>query len=249
MATLHLLGTGAALSDATRTTTMLAFCEDQKSCVVVDCGGDVVHRLLSAGIEPGSIDALILTHEHADHVGGFPLFMEKIWLAKRSRPLPVCGPRPALDQARRIFEAFDTSGWEGLPEILWSEVPLTEGARVWGNDHWHITAAPGKHSVPVMGIRVENLRDGGIVAYSADTERSDAIARLAEAADILVHEATGDFSGHTSAQDAAHVAAQAGVGRLVLVHLPPDIDPADLEDAQTSFEALEIGEDGASYPF
>lgn len=248
MATLHLLGTGAALSDPTRTTTMLAF-RDDRSCVVVDCGGDAVHRLLAAGIEPDLIDALILTHEHADHVSGFPLFMEKVWLAKRSRPLPVCGPRAALDQARRVWEAFDTSGWKGVPEIRWKVVPLEEGAEVWDNDHWRITAAPGSHSVPVIGLRVEDRRHGGIVVYSSDTERSDAIARLAAAADILVHEATGDFSGHTSVQDAAHVALQAGVGRLVLVHLPPETAPADLEEARASFAALELGEDGASYPF
>lgn len=248
MATLHLLGTGAALSDPSRTTTMLAFRNDG-GAIVVDCGGDAVHHLLRAGIEPDSIEALVLTHEHPDHVSGFPLFMEKVWLAKRSRPLPVCGPRRALDQARRVFEAFDTSGWKGMPEIRWTEVALEEGARVWESERWRITAAPGTHSVPVIGIRVEAARGGGVVAYSADTERSDAIARLADAADLLVHEATGDFRGHTSVQDAAHVARQAGVGRLVLVHLPPEIDPGALEEARAGFPALELGEDGASYDF
>ncbi len=248
MATLHLLGTGAALSSPSRTTTMLAF-EDEGSCVVVDCGGDAVQRLLTAGIAPASIDALLLTHEHADHVSGFPLFMEKIWLAERSRPLPVCGPRAALDQARRIWESFETGGWKGVPEIRWLEVPLREDAAVWASDRWRITGAPGIHSVPVMGIRVERHDGGGAVAYSADTERSDAIARLADAADVLVHEATGSFSGHTSVQDAAHVAAQAGVGKLVLVHLPPEMDEEDLEEARQSFPALELGQDGASYSF
>lgn len=248
MATLHLLGTGAALSGPSRTTTMLAFHADG-STVVVDCGGDAVQRLLAAEIDPGSIEALILTHEHADHVGGFPLFMEKIWLAKRSRPLPVCGPRRALEQARRIFEAFDTSGWKGLPELRWTEVEPREGAEVWESGAWRITAAPGQHSVPVIGIRVEARQGGGVVAYSSDTERSDAIARLASAADILVHEATGDFRGHTSIQDAAHVARQAGVGKLVLVHLPPSIAPEALDEARLGFAALEVGEDGASYSF
>jgi ribonuclease Z len=248
MATLHLLGTGAALSDAQRTTTMLAF-EAERSVLVVDCGGDVVQRLLAAGLEPDWIRALILTHEHPDHTSGFPLFMEKIWLAQRRRPIPVYGPERALAQARRIFEAYDTSGWEGMPEIEWRAVALEEGAPVLEDERWRVRASPGTHSVPVIGIRVEEVRGGGSVAYSSDTERSDAIARLAEGADLLVHEATGDFGGHTSAEDAAHVARQAGVGRLVLVHLPPDMTDDDLTQARGSFTPVELGRDGAKYAF
>ena len=97
---------------------------------------------------------------------------------------------------------------------------MAEGETVWTSNHWRISGSPGEHSVPVMGVRVEDTRGGGIVAYSADTERSESIARMAAAADILVHEASGEFPGHTSVQDAAHVARQAGVGRLILVHLP-----------------------------
>ena len=98
MPTLHLLGTGAAFSDPSRTVTMLAF-ESGGSVVVVDCGGDVVQRLLTAGIGPDQVEALIVTHEHADHAGGFPLFMEKIWVGGRRRPIPVYGIAPALAQA------------------------------------------------------------------------------------------------------------------------------------------------------
>ncbi|MDP9349072.1 MAG: MBL fold metallo-hydrolase, partial [Gemmatimonadota bacterium] len=124
--TLHLLGTGAAVSDASRTTTMLAF-ESADSVVVVDCGGDVVQRLMAAGVDLDRIEAMIVTHEHPDHVSGFPLFMEKIWLAGRRRPLPVYGPEAGIAQARRAFESFNTSGWKGMPEIEWHSVPLEEG--------------------------------------------------------------------------------------------------------------------------
>ncbi|MEX0747058.1 MAG: MBL fold metallo-hydrolase, partial [Rhodothermales bacterium] len=98
MARLHLLGTGAAVSDPHRTTTMLAF-EEGRETLVVDCGGDVVQRLLAAGIDLDTIAALIVTHEHPDHVSGFPLFMEKIWLAGRRRPIDVYGIGPASSQA------------------------------------------------------------------------------------------------------------------------------------------------------
>lgn len=247
MATLHLLGTGAALSDASRTTTMLAF-EDGESVLVVDCGGDVVQRLLAAEVELDHVQALVVTHEHPDHVSGFPLFMEKIWLAQRRRPIPVYGPAPALSQARRVFEAFDTSGWKGLPEIRWREVPLEEGASVLEDDRWKVTASPGTHSVPVIALRVE-AKGGGSVAYSCDTERSDAVTRLARGADVLVHEASGDYGGHTTAEGAARVAAEAGAGRLVLVHLPPEVGEEELRAARGHFERTELGEDGARYGF
>jgi ribonuclease Z len=249
MATLHLLGTGAALSDASRTTTMLAFASEG-STLVVDCGGDVVQRLLVAEVDPDTIEAMIITHEHADHVSGFPLFMERIWLAGRQRPIDVYGPRPALDQARRCWEAFDTESWKGVPEIRYHEVALEEGARVLADERWSVTAAPGEHSVPVIGVRVEDRRGGGIVAYSADTGRSDAIVRLAEGADILVHEAMKEqFDGHTTYEDAAEVARQAKAGKLILVHLPPNPEEADLAEARQSFAELRIGNDGDRFEF
>ncbi|MEX2571644.1 MAG: MBL fold metallo-hydrolase [Gemmatimonadota bacterium] len=247
MPSLHLLGTGAALSAADRTTTMLAF--EGESVIVVDCGGDVVQRLLAAGIDLDRIAALVITHEHPDHVSGFPLFMEKIWLAQRRRPIPVCGPGPAIDLAARIFDAFDTSGWKGLPRIEWREVALREDAEVWASDEWRITASPGIHSVPVIGLRVEHLESGVVVAYSSDTERSDAIARLSRGAEILVHEGTGDMPGHISARGAAEVARESGAKQLVLVHIPPHFGAEDRDAAAEVFPNLKVGTDGASFRY
>lgn len=248
MATLHLLGTGAAFSDAHRTTTMLAF-SDTDSTLVVDCGGDVVQRMLAAGIDLTTLSALILTHEHIDHVGGFPLFMERIWLGGRRDPVPVYGIEPALDQARRCFETFDTSRWEGLPEVHWIPFPEDEETLVLANGTWEVTASPGIHSVPVVGLRVVSRRTGGVAAYSCDTEPAPAIACLAHQADILVHEATGDFSGHSTALQAAEVAAQAEVGRLLLVHLPPGLSDEDLADARQAFARTELGDELGAYDF
>ena len=104
MARLHLLGTGATVSDPHRTTTMLAL-EGERSLVVIDCGGDVVQRMVASGLDPGRITALIVTHEHADHVSGFPLMMERLWLYGRRRPLDVYGIAPAVAQ-----DAMPSSG-------------------------------------------------------------------------------------------------------------------------------------------
>ncbi len=248
MATLHLLGTGAAFSDAHRTTTMLAFI-DEDSTLVVDCGGDVVQRMLAAGIDLTTVSALFLTHEHIDHVCGFPLFMERMWLGGRRDPIPVYGIEPALDQARRCFETFDTSRWEGLPDIHWHSFAEEEGALALTDTLWEVTASPGVHSVPVVGLRVVSKRTGSVVAYSCDTEPTPAIACLAHKADILVHEATGAFSGHSSAAQAAEVAAQAEAGRLLLVHLPPGLSDDDLHEARQRFAQTELGEELGAYDY
>lgn len=247
MPTLHLLGTGAGLSDGRRTTTMLAV-HDAGSTLVVDCGGDVAQRLQAHGVELETVDALFVTHEHPDHVAGFPVFMVQLWLSGRKRPIPVVGIAPALAQARRCWEAFRTEGWD-VPEMQWREVEHREGAVAWEDERWRVTVAPGVHSVPVVGLRVESRGDGRVLAYSADTERCEPIARLAAGAHVLVHEATGVFAGHSSAADAARVAAEAGAGRLVLVHLPPHADPAVLAEARTVFAATEFGADGDSIDY
>jgi ribonuclease Z len=250
MATLYLLGTGAALSDPHRTTTMLAV-HHPESVVVIDCGGDVVQRLMSAGLDLDRIEAMIITHEHADHVSGFPLFMEKIWLAGRRRPIPVYGIEPALAQAQRAWESFDTSSWEGLPPIDWREVPHEEGAELLEDDHWRITVTPVEHSKPTIGLRVEDKDSGGVLAYSCDTAPTPRFVDLARGADLMVHEATGEGPGHSTAVEAANVARHANAKRLLLVHLPPAarLTSAMMAEARDAFPALERGAEGGQYEF
>lgn len=246
--TLHLLGTGAALSDADRTTTMLAV-EAAGRVVAIDCGGDVVQRMLASGIDLGALDAVVLTHEHPDHVGGFTLMIEKLWLSKRTHPLPIVGNAAALDQARRQFATYNTSGWDGLFELDWREVKTDAGkgdeaAKLWTSETLVVAARPVVHGPPTHGLRIEERATGRVVAYSCDTEPCDAVVRLAEGADLLVHEATGEGKGHSSAEQAAEIAAKAGATRCVLVHLPPGASDDGLAAARQTFAALSLGTDG-----
>lgn len=244
----HVLGSGAAFSDGSRTTTMLAL-EGASGIVVVDCGGDVVQRLLAQGLDPLRVTALIVTHEHADHVGGLPLMVERLWLAGRRTPLPVVGIAAAVAQAVRLHDAFDTGDWPGYRGIAPRVVAHEPGALVLQNADWRITAAPGTHSVPVIGLRIE-AAGGAVAAYSCDTTYDPAIVHLARGADLLLHEAAGETSMHASPCQAARVAAEAGAGRLVLVHLPHDFDEdgPEVACARGRFPDLEIGFDGARYP-
>jgi ribonuclease Z len=250
LATLYLLGTGAAVSDQHRTTTMLAV-ENDAGLLIVDCGGDVMQRLVATGGDPSRVRALIVTHEHPDHLSGFPLMMEKLWLYGRREPLDVYGIAPAIAQARRVHDSFDTSAWPGYPEIRYHEVASTENAPVLDGHGWKVMASPGSHAVPVVGLRMRDQEGGGVVAYSCDTEYSESISRLAEDADILVHEATGKGPGHSSAGEAAQAARKARAKRLLLVHLPiaEQLDQAELLAAREIFPETDKGLEGGRYRF
>ena len=238
--TVHFLGTGAAYTSPGRTTTMLAF-EDAGAYFLVDCGGDAVQRLLVSGLVPADVAAVVLTHEHPDHVSGFPLLIEKLWLAGRRAPIPIYGLRRTLDVAQTLLGAFNTSAWKDMPDLVYHEIPAEEGADVFELGAFRVTSSPVLHPVPTVGLRVETA--AATVAYSCDTAPHPAVTRLARGADLLIHEATEHLPEvHSSAEEAAACAAEAGVGRLVLVHLPPVLP--DLAAARARFPETTWAADG-----
>ncbi|MCB0718179.1 MAG: MBL fold metallo-hydrolase [Bacteroidetes bacterium] len=248
MSSVHLLGTGGAVADRHRTTTMLAF-TDAASTFLVDCGGDTVHRMLSAGINPDTVFALVITHTHPDHISGFPLLMEKLWLHGRRRPLPVYGIQEVIDLAQHLWEAFEMAGWKDFPKIDWHVIPHERDAMVFANHTWKVTASPGVHSIPVIGLRIESRTSGQAAVYSCDTEPCDAITALAKGAEILLHEANGAGPGHSSADQAAQIAADAGVRELVLVHLSAGINERSLDSALQIFRSTRLGVELGEYNF
>lgn len=246
MAVLHLLGTGAVRTDPHRTTTMLAL-ETDRDVVLVDCGGDAVQRALTAGIPTekliGGRTSLIVTHEHADHVGGFALLLERLWLLGLRTPLPVYGIAPAIAQARAVHDAFDTSTWPDYPGARYHTVEHAPNALVLETPAVRITATPGIHTVPTVALRFDPA-NGSSATYSGDTRYAPTVVELARGSDLLIHEATCegagcDQSGHASAADAARVAAEASVRRALLVHLPPaETIDATLAAAREVFPAI-----------
>lgn len=129
MAELLLLGTGAALTDGSREPTMLAL-RGVASTVLIDCGSNPVRQLQRMDVPLDSVERLILTHSHPDHIGGLGLLVVMLWLSGRRAPLPIHGPEDAIDVGRRLWAQWDTHDWLNLPELQWHVVPSVVGAPI-----------------------------------------------------------------------------------------------------------------------
>jgi ribonuclease Z len=136
-----------------------------------------------------------------------------------------------------MMDLFRRDEWPNLFETPCHVVPDEVGAFVLEDGDLRITGAPVRHLVPTMGLRVENKRSGGVLAYSSDTEPCDAVLELARGADILIHEAAEPTLGHSSAEQAGQIARQAGACRLVLIHYRPAPHKYDrwIEEASNAF--------------
>jgi ribonuclease BN (tRNA processing enzyme) len=168
------------------------------------------------------IDAICLSHLHADHC----LDLCGYWVARTFAPggppatrLPVYGP-PGTD--RRMAQAYGLNEHPGMTDTF-DFFDLEVGKRELGP--FQITLARMNHPVETFGFRIE--ADGKVLAYSADTGETPALVDLARNADLLLCEASflsepglpPDL--HLTAKQAAEHATRAGVENLTLTHLVP----------------------------
>jgi ribonuclease BN (tRNA processing enzyme) len=186
---------------------------------LIDCGATSLVGLKRAGVDPGSIDAVLLTHFHGDHCGGVPYLILDGQFSKRERPLVIAGPPGVQAQMMAVFEAaLPTSSRTeqrfGVTYVELGETPSRIGPL-------EVVALPVAHlpeTVP-HGLRVRV--DDRIVAYTGDTDWCDALPRLAEGADVFIAEA---YSFDKSIpQHLSHAALLAHRGelhakRIVLTH-------------------------------
>jgi ribonuclease Z len=231
-----LLGTARALPNPSQENTFMAVLAGD-SAILIDCAGSPYARLLQAGIDPGRLEAVVITHAHPDHTYGLPVLFMDLWLAGRRRPLAVYGPEQACDLVRAMLTLYRSDAWPNMYAVEYHPVPLVAGARVLETRELEITAVPMDHMLPAIGLRVLDKGSGRALAYSGDTQPGPGIRTLANGAHMLIHEATGEDLGHSSAGQAGAIAQEAGVERLVLVHYDGAVNPPDAleQEARSQF--------------
>jgi ribonuclease Z len=251
MAKLIILGSGAALADARRDNTYMVI-QGQESSILIDCGGSPFHKLRAVGVDLDTLNALIVTHHHPDHVYGVPVLLLGLWLYGRQEPFPIFGPKRTVTALASIMEALEWQDWPCTMPVDFHEVEMRVGHRVIDSPEFEIAIAPVEHFVPTIAVRVMSRESGKSIVYSSDTEPCEALARLAQGVDILIHESTGDDAGHSTPAQAGEMARRCGVGKLVLIHFAA-LD-SELEGLRRAAEAefdgpVELAEDFAVYPF
>jgi ribonuclease BN (tRNA processing enzyme) len=181
-------------------------------------------------VDPMTLDAVLLSHLHADHcldLCGLYVMLRHSPLAPQPlRRVPVWGPPGTSD---RLADAYDLPHDPGMSHELdvrtWCDgEPVSIGPL-------RITPMRVDHPVEAYGLRIEH--DGTVLSYTGDTDTCDALPSLCRNASLLLADAAfvdgrDDAKGvHLSGRRAAEAAVAAGgVQRLVLTHLPPWNDAA-----------------------
>ncbi len=203
--------------------------------LVLDLGNGALGAL-QQHIAPTDIDAIALSHLHADHV----LDMCGLYVAQRYHPdgprprIPVWGPRGT---AQRLARAYDLAEEPGMTREF-DFHDLVEGEHTIGP--FTVTAARVNHPVEAYGFRVSV--DGHTIAYSGDTAETPTLVELARGADVALFEASCVDSRpapgvHLTARQAAEHAQAAGARLLVLTHLVAWNDrEAMLAEADSGFD-------------
>jgi len=190
--------------------------------ILIDTPPEVRLQLVGAGI--GSVDAVLYTHDHADHVHGIDDLRA---LSAFHGPLHLFGPADSIDCIKRrfdyIFDGSPAPEQSSKPELSAHPLPAGERVSIAGMDVLPVVFDHGR--TIVYGYRFGNF------AYLTDVKRVSAAAfDLLEGVEVLVINALFEKThpAHLSIPEAIEAAERIGASRTLLTHLTHRYSHADL---------------------
>ncbi|XBO44092.1 MBL fold metallo-hydrolase [Pedococcus sp. KACC 23699] len=195
--------------------------------IVLDLGNGALGPL-QRHVDPADLDAVFVSHLHPDHC----VDICGLYVTRKYRPggavpgqLDVHAPTGASDRFALMYHGLEHMGMsaEFAVHELADELVTTVGP-------FTVTSYRVNHPVEAYGFRVE--ADGAVLAYTGDTDATDALTPLLAGADLALMDSAfvdgrDDAEGiHLSGRRAAEAAVAAGgVERIVLTHIPSWNDP------------------------
>lgn len=219
--------------------------------LLIDCVSNPIVRLEQAGVDFNNLTDIILTHFHPDHVSGVPLLLMDMWLLGRQTSLNIYGLHYTLDRVETLMNLYNWSEWPHFFPVVFYRLPSDEMAPVLSCDDFIVHASPVRHMIPNIGLRIK-FANQKVLAYSCDTEPCDEVIRLSANADVLIHEATGESPGHSSAKQAGEIGSKAEAKKMYLIHYPTGrFERGDLvAEAKSAFDGpIELAKDFMTIEF
>ncbi len=187
--------------------------------VLIDCGPGVLSRLM-ARMDPARLTAILLSHSHGDHCSDLMSLRYYMDIRRQKDHVPPLNVYAPEDESSPVL-AFLSSADSVKLHFIKSGDTLTIGSLT-------VTCTPARHPVPAVGFVT-----GGF-GYTGDTNTLDGLSKHYKGLSVLL--ADGCFLKsqwkeslpHMAAFQAAELAREAGVHRLVVTHLRPDVDEATL---------------------
>ncbi|PKH37114.1 Ribonuclease BN, tRNA processing enzyme [Nocardioides alpinus] len=215
--------------------------------ILLDLGNGALGQLHRYA-DPLSIDAVLVSHLHADHcldLCGYYV-MRKYHPTGPQPRIPVWGPAGTAERMARAYDLPEDPGMTEEFAFQHYDGPVELGPFV-------IEAHEVVHPVTAYALKV--TAGGRTVVYSGDTGPCPALDEVASDAHLLLAEAsfqTGDDNPpdlHLTGADCGRTASKAGVERLVLTHIPPWHDAARAEaEARAEWAGpLDLARAGATY--
>jgi ribonuclease BN (tRNA processing enzyme) len=204
--------------------------------VWMDAGPGTFMRLAGM-MDPADLDAVAISHTHVDHCADLlGLFAYLAYGHRNSEPILVLAPTGTRDH----LAAFARAG-EG--HVFHDVLDFHEVAPGDSVDVGPLSFAFGAavHPVPALVTRISG--GGSVLVYSGDTGPGGDLIELATGASTLLSEASlqgtrdaDTYPYHLTAMEAGEIAAMAGAHRLVLTHLPFDLEPQlSIDQAASGF--------------
>ncbi|HET8823128.1 MAG TPA: MBL fold metallo-hydrolase [Thermoleophilaceae bacterium] len=238
--------------------------EEGDTAVLVDCGNGVFSKLRER-IDYVDVDAVVLSHLHADHFLDLVPYAYALTYAPRQQPVPVdrwpgtdWPARPMLhappgtrDLFRRVVGAW---GNEDLIEKAF-ELREYDPAEEIEIGPIRISFQPVPHFTETFAMRISSTNGSGRIVYGADCSPTDALADFARDADLMLVEATlprperTGMRGHLTPEEAGGHAKGAAAKRLLLVHISDELDAdwARDEAAEAFGGPVEVAREGATF--
>jgi ribonuclease BN (tRNA processing enzyme) len=221
---IRFLGTGDAVGSGGRFQTCFLVRSGAQS-FLIDCGTSSLMAMRRFGIDPGSIEGILVSHLHGDHFGGIPFFLLDAQFGNRVRPLFVAGPPGVEARVKEAMEVFFPGSSRVERKFAVEFLELPEGSQS-SIGPLGVTSYPVIHpsGAPSLALRIG--LDGKIIAYSGDTEWTEALLEAARGADLFICEAyffEKKIKYHLDYKTILDHRARLGCRRIIVTHMNRDM--------------------------